>query len=89
VSRGVTVGDVDADIRIRPYESRDASGVAEVMFRSVREVAIADYAREQVQAWLPEPPGAAQVDARASDGRTTFVAVDPLDRVAAFVESRA
>ena len=41
------------EVTIRTYERRDAAGVADVFYRSVREVALSDYTPEQVRAWVP------------------------------------
>ena len=41
------------EVTIRTYERRDAAGVADVFYRSVREVALSDYTAEQVKAWVP------------------------------------
>ncbi len=41
------------EVTIRTYERRDAAGVADVFYRSVREVALSDYTAEQVKAWSP------------------------------------
>lgn len=38
------------EVTIRSYERRDAAGVADVFYRSVREVALSDYTPEQVRA---------------------------------------
>jgi hypothetical protein len=45
-------------VTIRGYEQRDADDLADVFFRSVRQVAISDYTPAQVRAWAPErrPP---------------------------------
>ena len=42
------------EVIIRTYERRDAAGcLADVFYRSVREVALSDYTPEQVRAWVP------------------------------------
>jgi hypothetical protein len=38
-----------------PYEPRDAADLADVFFRSVRQVALSAYTADQVRAWAPEP----------------------------------
>ncbi len=64
------------NVRIRAYQHGDGPSVAAVMFRSVREGALADYSAEQVRAWLPTEPSAAYFDRRADDGRLVLVATD-------------
>jgi len=73
-------------VTIRPYERRDAGGIADVFYRSVREVALSDYTVAQVNAWAPAVPDEEQVHLRCSDGRLVLVAVDEQDRVVAFVD---
>src|SRR5215469_2852639 len=73
-------------ITIRRYDPRDAAGLADVFFRSVRQVALSDYTAAQVAAWAPEPPAPEQVHRMACDGgRLTLVAVDDDDRVVGFI----
>jgi hypothetical protein len=43
------------DITSRAYEPRDAADLADVFFRSARQVALAEYTEAQVRAWVPEP----------------------------------
>jgi hypothetical protein len=43
------------EVTIRAYEPRDAADLADVFFRSVREVALSAYTAAQVRAWAPEP----------------------------------
>jgi len=43
------------EVTIRAYEPRDAADLADVFFRSVRQVAISDYTGAQVRAWAPDP----------------------------------
>jgi putative acetyltransferase len=49
--------------------------MAELYFRSARELGARRYSPAQVAAWAPAPVEAATVAARAGDGRTTVVAV--------------
>lgn len=77
------------DIAVRPYEPTDAAALAEVMFRSVREGARADYSSAQVAAWLPSPMAEQTVRSRAEDGRWVFVAVDGADRPLGFIDLEA
>ncbi len=60
--------------------------MAEVYFRSVREVAVSDYALDQVLAWAPERPAPGFFEEYASDGRLVLVAVDTTDRVVAYTD---
>jgi putative acetyltransferase len=43
------------EVIIRVYDPRDAADLADVFFRSVRQVALSDYTADQVWAWAPEP----------------------------------
>ena len=43
------------EVTIRAYDPRDAADLADVFFRSVRQVALSDYTATQVRAWAPEP----------------------------------
>src|SRR3984957_8520538 len=83
-NRDATVGCVQ--VTIRTYEPRDAAGVADVFYRSVREVARSDYTDEQVKAWVPGPLNIEQGHLRSSDGRLVLVAADQQDRVVGFVD---
>ena len=73
-------------VTIRAYEARDAGGVADVFYRSVREVAISDYTPDQVRAWVPEPLDVERSHLRSTDGRLTLVAADEQDQVVAFID---
>lgn len=74
------------EVTIRTYERRDAVGVADVFYRSVREVALSDYTAEQVRAWVPGRWGAGQEHRRSGDGRLVMVAEDESGRVVAFID---
>ncbi len=74
------------EVTIRAYERRDAGDVAEVFYRSVREVAISDYTAEQVAAWVPGRWDAEQEHQRSGDGRLVLVAVSELGQVVAFID---
>jgi putative acetyltransferase len=74
------------EVTIRVYERRDAAGVADVFYRSVREVALSDYTPEQVQAWVPGRWDAEREHRRSGDGRLVLVAVGKSDHVAAFID---
>ena len=74
------------EVIIRGYSPRDAAGLADVFFRSVRQVALSDYSAAQVQAWAPEPRTAEWAHAEASDGRLVLVAADENDRPVAYID---
>ena len=74
------------EVTIRTYERRDAAGVADVFFRSVREVALSDYTADQVKAWVPGRWDADQEHRRSGDGRLVLVAADESGRVVAFID---
>jgi len=73
-------------VTIRTYESRDAAGVADVFYRSVREVALSDYTADQVKAWVPGRWDAEQEHRRSGDGRLVLVAADESGHVVAFID---
>jgi putative acetyltransferase len=75
-----------AGVTIRTYERRDAADVADVFYRSVREVALSDYAAEQVRAWVPGRWDAEQEHRRSGDGRLVLVAADGSGHVVAFID---
>jgi putative acetyltransferase len=74
------------DVTIRPYEPRDAADLADVFFRSVRQVALSAYTAAQVRAWAPEPRTAEWAHGEASDGRLVLVAADEKDRPVAYID---
>lgn len=74
------------DVTIRAYQRRDAADVADVFYRSVREVALSDYTAEQVRAWVPARWGAGQEHRRSGDGRLVLVAEDESGHVVAFID---
>lgn len=73
-------------VTIRPYEPHDAADVADVFYRSVREVAPADYSADQVAAWAPQRVDAEQERRRSGDGRLVLVAADQRGRIATFID---
>jgi putative acetyltransferase len=83
-SEGSYIGRVE--VIIRGYDPRDAAGLADVFFRSVRQVALSEYSAAQVQAWAPEPRTAEWAHTEASDGRLVLVAADPDDRPVAYID---
>ncbi|HEY6314410.1 MAG TPA: GNAT family N-acetyltransferase [Streptosporangiaceae bacterium] len=75
------------EVIIRAYEQRDAADLADVFFRSVRQVAISDYTPAQVRAWAPERRTPGQSPHQwASDGRLVLLATDENDRAVAFID---
>jgi putative acetyltransferase len=74
------------EVTIRNYERRDAAGVADVFYRSVREVARSDYTAEQVNAWVPGRWDAEREHQRSGDGRLVLVAEDETGHVVAFID---
>lgn len=74
------------EITIRTYEPGDAAGVADVFYRSVREVALSDYTAEQVKAWVPGRWDAQQEHRRSGDGRLVMVAAGEPGHVVAFID---
>ena len=74
------------EVTIRGYDPRDAAGLADVFFRSVRQVALSDYTAAQVRAWAPEPRTAEWAHGEASDGRLVLVAANADDRPVAYID---
>ena len=74
------------EVTIRVYDPRDAADLADVFFRSVRQVTLSDYTAAQVQAWAPEPRTAEWAHTEASDGRLVLVAVNEGDRPVADID---
>ena len=74
------------EVTIRAYELRNAAGVADVFYRSVREVALSAYTTEQVKAWVPGRWDARQEHRRSGDGRLVLVASDEPGHVVAFID---
>ena len=74
------------DDTIRAYDPNDAADLADVFFRSVRQVALSDYTPAQVSAWAPEPRTAEWAHGEASDGRLVLVAANDNDRAVAYID---
>jgi putative acetyltransferase len=74
------------EVTIRSYERRDAADVADVFYRSVREVALSDYTAEQVKAWVPGRWDAEKEHQRSGDGRLVLVAAGESGHVIAFID---
>lgn len=77
------------EVVIRPYQPGDAEEVSQVMWRSVREAALADYRLEQTAAWLPEPIGGEAMNRRATDGRKVLVAAGEEGRILGYIDVEA
>ena len=73
-------------VSIRSYVQRDAADLADVFFRSVRQVALSDYTAAQVVAWAPERATPAKMHQTASNGRQTLVAANEHDRAVAYID---
>jgi putative acetyltransferase len=74
---------------LRRYQPADAPQMAQLHFDSARRLGSRRYSPEQVAAWAPAPVDAAIVDARASDGRLTLVAIDPHGQILAYGDLEA
>jgi putative acetyltransferase len=74
------------EVTIRSYERRDADDVADVFYRSAREVALSDYTPAQVNAWVPRRWDAEKEHQRSGDGRLVLVAAGESGRVVAFID---
>ena len=74
------------EVTIRAYNPRDAADLADVFFRSVRQVALSDYTAAQVRAWAPEPRTAEWAHGEASDGRLVLAAANADDRPVAYID---
>ena len=77
------------EVSARPYAPDDAAALANVMWRSVRIAALADYSEAQTEAWLPAPRSAEEMHRWASDGRTMLVATSEDGRVAGYLDLEA
>lgn len=58
------------EIRIRPYDAKDAPEIVLLFYETVRSVNRADYSQEQVEAWAPEVLDPEAWNARLTDRRT-------------------
>ncbi len=63
-------------MRVRPYRESDAAELALIFQRAVSETASRFYPPDQIAAWLFDPPEAADIHAKNTDGRAAFVATD-------------
>ena len=76
-------------MRLRPYRPGDAPRLAEIFQTAIRQIGARDYSAAQVEAWAGPRVTAADLDARYTDGRATFIAVDEADRAIAFSDVEA
>ena len=58
------------EIKIRPYDAKDAPEIVRLFFETIRSVNLADYSQEQVEAWAPEVPDPETWNARLTCWRT-------------------
>jgi len=72
------------DVVIRDYRAEDAPEIVRLFFETVRSVNLVDYSGEQVEAWAPEVPDAAEWRHRMDDRRTLVAEED--DEVVGFAE---
>ena len=77
------------EVSVRRYVPEDAAALANVMWRSVRIAALADYSVAQTEAWLPAPRSAEEMHRWASDGRTMLVATTEADGVVGYLDLEA
>ena len=71
---------------LREYRAEDAPALARLFFESVQALGPRRYGPAQVAAWAPAPADPASVHARASDGRTTIVAVNAADEIIGYAD---
>ncbi|MGF1472445.1 MAG: GNAT family N-acetyltransferase [Rubrobacteraceae bacterium] len=72
------------DTKIRRYREADASEIVRLFYETVRSVNLADYSREQVEAWAPEVPDADAWHRRMASRETLVAEKD--GAVAGFAE---
>jgi putative acetyltransferase len=71
-------------MRVRRYQPRDAAALADIFFRSVRQVGCRHYDARQIEAWAPHAGDPCLWNDQAMDGRITMVAVGEDDRPIAY-----
>ena len=76
-------------MRVRACAPGDGAAMAELYQRSVRELGIADYSSDQVEAWAGAGATAERFATLMSDGRRGLVAVSEDDRVIGFTDVEA
>jgi putative acetyltransferase len=76
-------------MEIRPFRDSDAPALAAIFFTSVREIGGRHYTADQVAAWAPGVPDAADFVRRASDGRAFLVAIGEDGRPIAYGDLEA
>jgi len=82
LQRGMTSQQLQ--IEIREYREGDAPRLAQLFYESVRGLGPRRYSPDQVAAWAPKPPDPVAVHTRATDGRTTLVALDTSGEVVGY-----
>lgn len=73
-------------IRIRPFQTSDASSLVAVFREAVTALSRRDYSEDQIAAWLKSLPDEDETRARCGDGRLTLVAASEPGEVVAFIE---
>ena len=71
---------------IRYYKSSDAPDLANIFYRSVRDIDAAYYSSEQREAWASIEPTAEKMHERFTDGRSVLIAVNNENRPLAFID---
>ena len=77
----------EAPFVIRTFEPPDAKDVCEIFYRSVHEVALAKYAKAQLDAWAPRIPDSTKWLAALSAFHT-YVAADERGKIVAWIAMR-
>jgi putative acetyltransferase len=77
------------EVSVRRYALEDAAALANVMWRSVRIAALADYRVAQTEAWLPAPRSVEEMHRWASDGRIVLVATSEDGQIGGYVDVEA
>lgn len=73
-------------MKVRFYRPEDAGALSAIFHDAVHQIGRHDYSAEQVAAWSAAPVPADRFDARVSDGRTVFIAVNDADTPLGFIE---
>jgi putative acetyltransferase len=71
---------------IRYYKSKDATSLADLYVRSVKQIGCRYYSPQQVEAWASLAPSPERLEELSMDGRKRFVAVDGSDQPIAFAD---
>lgn len=73
-------------MKIRGYAAKDATALMTLSRRSIEAIGSRDYTPQQVAAWAARVASPERIHERATDGRTTLVAVDHGDRPIGFID---